>query len=142
MVLHAAQQLTEINVIFYYSDSFFVSVIDKTLMGTTLVGAINVVATYVALELMKSTGCVPLMLWSVRGMLISTVAVTLTLMGNIPNIVAVFGVMISAFFVDIAPAPIPWRIVGEMFDVSETKGRKGENGGRGNALVTVCGVLD
>ena len=117
MVLHAAQQLTGINAIFYGSNSFIVGVIDQPLVGTTLVGAVNVVATYVPLELMELTGCVSLMLWGVGGMLISTVVVTLTLMGNIPNIVAVFGVMTSAFFVEIGLAPIPWRTVGEMFDV-------------------------
>ena len=70
MVLHAAQLLTGINAIFYYSRSFFVGVIDNPLVDTTLVDASNIVATYVALDLMESTGRVPLMLWNVRGMLI------------------------------------------------------------------------
>ena len=116
MVLHAAQQLTGINAIFYYSNSFFVGVIDDPLVGTTLVSAVNVVATYVAFKLMGSTGRVPLMLWSVGGMLISTVVVTMTLLGYIPNIVAVFGVMTFVFFFEIGLGPIPWLIVGEMID--------------------------
>ena len=68
-------------------------VIDDPLVGTTLVSAVNVITTYVAFKLMGSTGRVPQMLWSVGGMLISTVVVTMTLLGYIPNIVAVFGVM-------------------------------------------------
>ena len=48
-------------------------------------------------------------------MLISTV-VTITLLGCIPNIVAVFGVMTFVFFFEIGLGPIPWLIVGEMFD--------------------------
>lgn len=56
LVLHAAQQLTGINAIFYYSNSFFVGVIDNPLVGTTLVGVINVVSTYVALQLMDKAG--------------------------------------------------------------------------------------
>ena len=116
VVLHAAQQLTGINAIFYYSNSFFVGVIGSPLVGTTLVGAVNVVATYIALQLMESTGRVPLMLWSLGGMLISTVVVTMTLLDYIPNIMAVFGVMTFVFFFEIGLGPIPWLIVGEMFD--------------------------
>ena len=116
VVLHAAQQLTGINAIFYYSNSFFVGVIGSPLVGTTLVGAVNVVATYIALQLMESTGRVPLMLWSLGGMLISTVVVTMTLLDYIPNIVAVFGVMTFVFFFEIGLGPIPWLIVGKMFD--------------------------
>ena len=116
MVLHAAQQLTSINAIFYYSNSFFVGIIDDPLVRTTLVSAVNGVVTYVAFKLMGSTGRVPLMLWSVGGMLTSTVVVTMTLLDYIPNIVAVFGVMTFVFFFEIGLGPIPWLIVGEMFD--------------------------
>ena len=48
MVLHATQWVTDINSVVYYSNSFFVGVIDNPLVNTTLVGASNVVATYVA----------------------------------------------------------------------------------------------
>ena len=91
-------------------------VIGSPLVGTTLVGAVNVVATYIALQLMESTGRVPLMLWSLGGMLISTVVVTMTLLDYIPNIVAVYGVMTFVFFFEIGLGPIPWLIAGEMFD--------------------------
>lgn len=116
VVLHAAQQLTGINAIFYYSNSFFVGIIDNPLVGTTLVGVINVVATYVALQLMDKAGRVPLILWSAGGMLASSVVVTLTLLGFLPNVVAVFGVMGFVTFFEIGLGPIPWLIVAEMFD--------------------------
>ena len=116
VVLHAAQQLTGTNAIFNYSNSFFVGIIENPYVGTTLVGAVNVVATYIALQLKESMGRVPLMLWSLGGMLISTVVVTMTLLGYIPNIVAVFGVMTFVFFFEIGLGPIAWLIVGEMFD--------------------------
>lgn len=116
VVLHAAQQLTGINAIFYYSNSFFVGIIDNPLVGTTLVGVINVVATYVALQLMDSTGRVPLILWSTGGMLASAVVITLTLLGFVPNVVAVIGVMGFVTFFEIGLGPIPWLIVAEMFD--------------------------
>ena len=91
-------------------------VIVNSLVGTTLVSALNVVATYVALQLMQSTDRVPLMLWSLGGMLTSTVVVKIALLGYIPNIVAVFGVMTFVFFFEIGLRRIPWLIVGEMFD--------------------------
>ena len=116
VILHAAQQLTGINAIFYYSNSFFVGIIDNPLVGTTLVGVINVVATYVALQLMDKAGRVPLILWSAGGMLASTVVVTLSLLGLLPNVVAVFGVMAFVTFFEIGLGPIPWLIVAEMFD--------------------------
>ena len=91
-------------------------VIVNSLVGTTLVSALNVVATYVALQLMQSTGRVPLMLWSLGGMLTSTVVVKIALLGYIPNTVAVLGVMTFVFFFEIGLRRIPWLIVGEMFD--------------------------
>ncbi|CAN0360832.1 unnamed protein product, partial [Ascophyllum nodosum] len=56
------------------------------------------------------------MLCSVGGMLVSSVVVTLTLVGFLPNIVAVLGVMAFVTFFEIGLGPIPWLIVAEMFD--------------------------
>lgn len=56
------------------------------------------------------------MLWSTGGMLVSTVVVTLTLLGFAPNIVAVIAVMSFVTFFEIGLGPIPWLIVAEMFD--------------------------
>lgn len=80
------------------------------------VGVINVVATYVALQLMDKTGRVPLMLWSTGGMIASAFVVTLTLLGFAPNIVAVLAVMSFVSFFEVGLGPIPWLIVAEMFD--------------------------
>lgn len=49
-------------------------------------------------------------------MLASTVVVTLSLLGLLPNVVAVFGVMAFVTFFEIGLGPIPWLIVAEMFD--------------------------
>ena len=116
VVLNAAQQLTGTNAFFFNSNSLFVGVINSPLVGTTLLSAVNVVATYIALQLMEPTGRVTPMLWSLGCMLTSTVVVTMTLPGYIPNIVAVFGVMTFVFFFEIGLGPIPWLIVSEMFD--------------------------
>ena len=56
-VLQMAQQLSGINAVFYYSTSFFEGLIDNPLLGTTIVGGVNVVATYVG-ELSVALLCV------------------------------------------------------------------------------------
>ncbi|CAM9832758.1 unnamed protein product [Discosporangium mesarthrocarpum] len=116
VILHMAQQLSGINAIFYYSNSFFDGIIDNPLVGTTLVGAVNVIATYVALHLMDRAGRVTLILWSSGGMLVCAALVTLTLMEIFPSIIAVVGVMGFVSFFEIGLGPIPWLIVAEMFD--------------------------
>ena len=54
IVLHLSQQFCGINAVFYYSTSFFEGVIDNPLLGSTLVAAINVLATMLATVLMDS----------------------------------------------------------------------------------------
>jgi MFS transporter, SP family, solute carrier family 2 (facilitated glucose transporter), member 3 len=46
LILQMSQQFSGINAVFYYSTSFFEGVIDNPLVGTTIVGGVNVVATY------------------------------------------------------------------------------------------------
>lgn len=56
------------------------------------------------------------MMWSAGGMLAATLVVTLALLGMLPNVIAVFGVMAFVTFFEIGLGPIPWLIVAEMFD--------------------------
>ena len=90
---------------------------DNPLVGTTLVGTIKVVATYVTLKLMDTMSRVPLMLWSVGNIPASIVILTLTLLSYFPKIVVVFGVMSFVSFFEIGLSPIPWLIVAGMFDI-------------------------
>eukprot|EP00953_Heterococcus_sp_UTEX-ZZ885_P027432 14715-Heterococcus_DN1.PRE.4 len=53
-ILHAAQQLSGINAVFYYSTSFFKGIVANPLVGTAAAGTVNVIATYAALKLMDS----------------------------------------------------------------------------------------
>lgn len=116
IILQMAQQLCGINAVFYYSSSFFEGVIDNPLLGTTLVSAINVFATYIALKLMDTTNRRTLLLWSAGGMLISTVFIIAALLDILPNFIALFAVMAFVSFFEIGLGPIPWLIVAEMFD--------------------------
>ncbi|RHY57937.1 hypothetical protein DYB34_000213 [Aphanomyces astaci] len=116
--LQIAQQLSGINAVMFYANSFFKGVhLSNPLVGATLVGAINVVSTGVALVLMDTAGRRPLLLWSCGGMIVSCVILTLGLWHMLPyyDMVSVGGVMLFVWFFEIGLGPIPWLIVAEMF---------------------------
>jgi SP family facilitated glucose transporter-like MFS transporter 3 len=101
LVLQAGQQLCGINAVFYYSTTFFEGVIDNPLVGTTIVGAVNVVATYAALFMMDRCGRRTLILWSSGGMLLSTILIVLSLLSIFDNIVALFAVNTYVAFFEV-----------------------------------------
>ena len=95
----------------------FDGVIEDPLVGTTLMGAINVLATYVALLLMDRCGRRTLIMWSSAGMFLSCIVVVLALLGYFSSpLVALGGVAAYVSFFEIGLGPIPWLIVAEMFD--------------------------
>jgi MFS transporter, SP family, solute carrier family 2 (facilitated glucose transporter), member 3 len=116
LALQMGQQLSGINAVFYYSTSFFEGVISSPLVGTTIIGAVNVAATYVALLLMDSCGRKSLILWSSGGMFVSCIVVVLSLLGFFNNILALVAVNTYVCFFEIGLGPIPWLIVAEMFE--------------------------
>lgn len=115
-VLQSVQQLCGINAVFYYSTAFFEGVIPNPLIGTTLVGGVNVIATYAALLLMDTCGRRTLLLWSTAGMLLSCGVIVAALKGVFSNITALVAVNVYVIFFEIGLGPIPWLIVAEMFD--------------------------
>lgn len=98
------------------STSFFEGVIDNPLVGTTIVGAVNVVATYVALLLMDRCGRRTLILWSAGGMFLSCIVIIMSLLHYFSNMWALLAVNSYVSFFEIGLGPIPWLIVAEMFD--------------------------
>jgi len=115
-ILQMGQQFSGINAVFYYSTSFFEGVIDNPLVGTTIVGAVNVVATYAAMFLMDKYGRRTLIVWSSAGMLLSCVVIVMTLLGYFQNFIALLAVNAYVIFFEFGLGPIPWLIVAEMFD--------------------------
>jgi SP family facilitated glucose transporter-like MFS transporter 3 len=116
LILQMGQQFSGINAVFYYSTSFFEGVIDNPLVGTTIVGAVNVAATYVALLLMDRCGRKSLILWSSGGMFLSCIVVVLALLGVFSNMMALVAVNVYVCFFEIGLGPVPWLIVAEMFE--------------------------
>lgn len=101
LVLQAGQQLCGICAVFYYSTTFFEGVIDNPLMGTVLVGVVNVLATYLALKLMDNTGRKTLLLVSSGGMMISAMLIIAALKGYVYNIIAAVAVIAFVGFFEI-----------------------------------------
>lgn len=116
IILQMGQQFSGINAVFYYSTSFFEGVIDNPLLGTTIVGGVNVVATYAALLLMDRCGRKTLILWSSGGMFVACIFIVLSLVGVFSNMVALLAVNVYVIFFELGLGPVPWLIVAEMFD--------------------------
>jgi SP family facilitated glucose transporter-like MFS transporter 3 len=116
VVLQIAQQLSGINAVFYYSTSFFQGVIDNPLMGTTLVGFVNLLATILALKLMDNTERRTLLLWSSGGMIFSMIAINLALLDIVNRNFALIAILLFVTSFAIGLGPIPWLIVAELFD--------------------------
>eukprot|EP01039_Chlorochromonas_danica_P003125 gene3125-3422_t len=116
IVLQIAQQLSGINAVFYYSTSFFEGVISSPLLGTTLIGVVNLFATILALGLMDNTPRRLLLLLSSIGMIVSMGGITASLMGIFPRWTSLLclGAFVMTYAVGLGP--IPWLIVAEMFD--------------------------
>ncbi len=113
---------------YYISTSFFASLgLQNPLLGSTLVGLINVVATVAGIYLMDNVGRRTLLLWSIGGMFFCTLGIIWAmsaiyrLKDNVPeetemyNLMAVFFVMAYVFFFEIGLGPIAWLIVAEIF---------------------------
>ena len=106
LVLQMAQQLCGINAVFYYSTMFFEGLIDSPLLGTTLVGGVNVVATYIALLLMENTNRRTLILWSAGGMFVSSVMLVVCLLGYFSKMASLFFVISFVSFFEIGLGPM------------------------------------
>ena len=116
LVLNASQQLCGSNAVFYYSTIFFQGVISNPLVGTTILGAVNVAATGVAVLIMDRTGRKTLVLWSAGVMSISCIFIVLALLGVLHSSVSLIALIVYVIFFEIGLGPVPWLIVGEMFE--------------------------
>jgi len=101
LVLQVGQQLCGINAVFYYSTMFFEGIIDDPLVGTTIVGVVNVVATWIVLFLMDRFGRRTLILWSSGGMFFSCIIIVMSLLGYFDNIMALLAVNTYVAFFEV-----------------------------------------
>ncbi|KAJ8605644.1 hypothetical protein CTAYLR_000139 [Chrysophaeum taylorii] len=118
VALHLAQQFCGINAVFYYSSTFLDGIVDDPLLGTTIVAAVNVAATWVAIVLAADydLGRKPLLATSAAGMLGACVLVTLALLDLLPKIIALVALVLYVAFFELGLGPIPWSVVADFFE--------------------------
>ena len=94
-------------VVFFYSSLFFQGVIDNPLVGTTILGAINVLATYLALNLLNRYGRRTLIMVSSGGMCFSCVLLIISMQGYFGKTMPLIAVAMCVIFYGIGIGPIP-----------------------------------
>lgn len=116
--LHIGQQLCGVAAVFYYSTSLFEEIIDNPLLGTTSIGAVNVLFTYVALLLMDSYQRKSLVLCSIVGMLLSCSGLILCQTGVIHSNAVPALIFVNSYvaFYAIGYGPIPFLWIAEMVE--------------------------
>ncbi|XP_064642899.1 solute carrier family 2, facilitated glucose transporter member 1-like [Lineus longissimus] len=117
-----AQQLSGINVTFFYSTEIFHKAgiaLEYTQYATLGTGLVNVIMTFVSLPLMESSGRRPLLLGGLIGMLISMIVMTvaLNLQGMVPWMAYISVVCMISYVIcfAIGLGPIPQFIGAELF---------------------------
>ncbi len=105
---HANNQILSIPLaVFFYSSLFFQGVIDNPLVGTTTLGAINVLATYLALNLLNRYGRRTLIMVSSGGMCFSCVLLIISMRGYFGKMMPLIAVAMCVMFYGIGVGPIP-----------------------------------
>lgn len=128
IALQIFQQWSGINAVFYYSTGFFENAnFANPYLGTVLCGAVNVVATGVAVDLMDRAGRRPLLILSAVGMTVSSLLLTGALLRSqvapeqaaLMGYIQVAGVLAYVAFFEFGLGPIPWAITAELFGGAE-----------------------
>ena len=123
--LHALQQLSGINVVFYYSQDILEAAgVDNTWLGSVLLSIANFVAVVVVTPLIDRLGRRKLLLISSIGMVVSSAAITLAFIYLHKNdggkyedtwgIITIVCMVFYVIFFEFGLGPIPWIIVAEM----------------------------
>jgi len=123
LVLQMAQQFCGINAVFYYSTTFLKGAVADPLVGSLIISAVNVIATYLAAKVMDKYPRKGLLLFSAIGMFVACIGVTFALEHSLgvykalrsPLALVSTGLYVTMF--ELGLGPIPWLISSEMFDV-------------------------
>eukprot|EP00472_Partenskyella_glossopodia_P007178 CAMPEP_0197524112 /NCGR_PEP_ID=MMETSP1318-20131121/8871_1 /TAXON_ID=552666 /ORGANISM="Partenskyella glossopodia, Strain RCC365" /LENGTH=406 /DNA_ID=CAMNT_0043076981 /DNA_START=56 /DNA_END=1276 /DNA_ORIENTATION=+ len=125
LVLQMSQQFCGINAVFYYSTRFLSGAVSDPLVGTCLISAVNVFATYLAAKIMDKYPRKALLLFSAVGMFVSCIGITFALAPELglpggQQVSSALALISTAAYVtmfELGLGPIPWLISSEMFDV-------------------------
>ncbi|XP_034021658.1 solute carrier family 2, facilitated glucose transporter member 1 [Thalassophryne amazonica] len=120
IVLQLSQQLSGINIVFYYSTLIFEEAgVKQPIYATIGAGVVNTVFTVVSLFVVERAGRRTLHLVGLMGMAVSAVVVTiaLALLEHLDwmSYISIVAILTFVAFFEIGPGPIPWFIVAELF---------------------------
>lgn len=123
ILLHTVQQWSGISVLFYYSTQLFGASMERPLVGTTLMGTVNVACTYLALLYMDKFPRTTLLLYSIGGMIVAMLVLTVTQLPYLQEVYPLGTTIVLVLAVNAAVAcyglglgPIPWILLVEYFE--------------------------
>nr|CCA26783.1 glucose transporter putative [Albugo laibachii Nc14] len=111
----AAQQLSGINAVFYYSSTIFQRAgLRDARVGNVIINTVNLVPTFFTGYLLTKVKKRPLMLAGTWGMFLAAIGLTVVLYCNISVLVIIFAaVYVTAFACSLGP--LVWGITAELF---------------------------
>ncbi|XP_054710074.1 solute carrier family 2, facilitated glucose transporter member 1-like [Uloborus diversus] len=124
-VVMFSQQLSGINVVFYYSTDIFLKAgldREKATYVTLGTGVINVLMTVLSMGIIEKAGRKTLLLVGLGGLCLVTVMMTIFLYFSKyyqwATYVTIFWILVFIVFFAVGPGSIPWFLVTELFDQS------------------------
>ncbi|MCF2443414.1 sugar porter family MFS transporter [Dyadobacter sp. CY345] len=118
ITLAVFQQLCGINVVFNYTSTIFESIgadLDRQLLETVAIGAVNLVFTLVAMWQVDKLGRRPLMLIGSLGLAVTYIALAYVLQNGAPALVVSMLVLCAIALYATSLAPVTWVLITEIF---------------------------
>lgn len=114
------QQITGINAIIYYADEIFARAgfatpEAQTMATTWAVGAVNVLATFIAIAFIDKLGRRPLLLAGLIGMGVSLAVVGLAMRADMPGMVTLAALVVFIISFAFSLGPVVWTVINEIF---------------------------
>ena len=119
VILSVLQQVTGINAILYYGAEIFSNSLgygpEDALKQQILLGAVNLVFTFVAIYTVDKWGRKPLLITGTIGMLVGLLMVGITIYINQLGIISLLGILVFIASFALSMGPIVWVLLSEMF---------------------------
>ncbi|GHT23684.1 D-xylose transporter XylE [Bacteroidia bacterium] len=115
ILLTVFQQAIGINAVLYFSPRIFDSVGVDGMMGTVIMGIVNIVFTVVAILTVDKFGRKPLLIIGSVGMAVGAFAVAIFDNYHIDGLAPVIAVMVYAAFFMMSWGPVCWVLISEIF---------------------------
>jgi SP family galactose:H+ symporter-like MFS transporter len=121
--LAAFQQLIGLNAVYYFSPMIFKDAgytePAQAILATLAVGVVNMIAIFISFWFIDKAGRFPLLLWSVSGMIVSLLVLSLAFFINLSfvGVIAILGLMSYLAFYTLGLGPVPPLVMAEIFPI-------------------------